>query len=270
MFSTRPSIRRDNQDTPPGHDILTASASNLYPKRPPCATSTASTSASTSTPAWSSGRRDCREVYRVGGRLRRSARPHRLASRSGHPVRPERMVRGAEGADRPSIAPAVSRSARLRTSLGRGPGFAGRYINGFIEVYMDPRRPQGGLGSHRLLHQPREDRARSPIAETRRGSKTTCRGSEVSQAEGHRRHGAGDRRGSGVGRSGPLTAIGINRADDQEVREPRSSRCRCRTCCRPTIARRRPACARSFAVAERPAVRALGDLRQRLATTCTK
>ena len=50
-------------------------------------------------------------------------------------------------------------------------------INGFIEVYLDPRGIKGAWEGHGLLRQPGARRGRSRRwPRTRSGSRTTCRG----------------------------------------------------------------------------------------------
>ena len=99
-------------------------------------------------------------------------------------------------------------------------------INGFVEVYMDPRGMKGSWESARVLRQPREDR-RDPQAGRRRavvrgphavGARSTasraCAASPPTPSTSS----------SKAGESAPITPVGINLPNDQEIREKYGSK----------------------------------------------
>ena len=133
--------------------------------------------------------------------------------------------------------------------MGPESRFRGRHHERLHRGLHGRARHERRMGRRRLLREPREDRRRfSALADARavvRGSPADR--SEVSQAEGPRRVGPGDR---GRGRSRRLRPDHADRRQPAErSAHPRNStaasRCRCRTSSTPTSARCPTASARS-------------------------
>ena len=98
-------------------------------------------------------------------------------------------------------------------------------INGFVEVYMDPRGVEGRVGGARLLRQSREDaKASARSRPTRSGSRIACRGTR------YKKQGVRGITAKAIdvvvetGDSGPVTPVGINLPNDQAIREQYGSK----------------------------------------------
>ena len=222
----RPFFDRDFQPvvtskTPgPGRDILEASANNLYvgvamrdlegfEERYPLNSRLE--------------RRDgglVEEVYRVNGRYGRRSPGSSAISRPRLPLR-RRRWRARSRRWSPSTGRARPRRGAPRHRVGRRPESPVDTINGFIEVYMDARGVKGAWESLVYYVQPRRRPPRfRPSRRTRSGSRIGCRGI---RAGASRRSPASRRSAIEVvvetGDSGPVTPIGINLPNDQEIRE---------------------------------------------------
>ena len=169
------------------------------------------------------------EVYKVGRPLR-PADPRRRSATS----RTAASLRHAHDEGGPGPAGAVvshRRATADRTGLSTSPGWPTRTspvdtINGFIEVYMDPRGVKGSWEAAGLLRQPAEDRG-DPRSwpPTRSGSRTTCRlTSEFRKPDVKGITAKAIDVVIETGESGPITPIGINLPNDQKVREQHGSK----------------------------------------------
>ena len=99
-------------------------------------------------------------------------------------------------------------------------------INGFVEVYMDPRGMKGVVGSARLLRQPGEDRrASASWPPTRSGSRIACPGRRSTASRAF----AASPPTRSTWSSSPATPgrsrrSGINLPNDQDIREKYGSK----------------------------------------------
>ena len=160
------------------------------------------------------------EVYRVGGRYDREIAASSRTWRPRSPFAPTpmaaalralvRFYRSGEDADRGAYDIAWVRDTESPVDT----------INGFIEVYMDARGVKGAWEALVYYVNPRRRGASSASPRTRSGSRIRCRG----------RRSIASREVTGVigraievvietGDSGPMTPIGINLPNDQEIRE---------------------------------------------------
>ena len=98
-------------------------------------------------------------------------------------------------------------------------------INGFVEVYMDPARDEGIVGGARLLCQPGEDRRDSQAGRRR----AVVRGPHA-VVSAFRKQGVRGITANAIdvvvegGESAPITPVGINLPNDQEIREKYGSK----------------------------------------------
>ena len=201
----------------PGHPRRRAPTTSTSASR--WRTSTASRSGTAELAAGANGRGLVEEVYRVGGRYgtaRAIVATSRRRSRS-----PPADWRGARRADHASTAPA-------RRPIGVAYDIAWvddsdapvDTINGFVEVYLDARGVKGAWEA--LVFYVNHEK--TDAIRTLRRARAVVRGPhavgpEVPQAERHGRDGPRHRVVIETGDSGPVTPVGINLPNDQEIRE---------------------------------------------------
>ena len=177
-----------NKTPPPGKDILTASANNLY------AGGVSMTDLKGFTEKYGLNARLVKrngklveEVYKIDGRYAQADRRGRPASRGRDPVRDRADAERAARADPVVPHRRGERPREVRHRVGADKASPVDTINGFIEVYLDPRGIKGSWEALVFSVNPGEDRAHQEDRRQRavvRGP-LPC-GREVSQAQRHR------------------------------------------------------------------------------------
>ena len=212
---------------PPGKDLLTASANNLYVGLTMKDLEGYQEQHPLNSRLVKKDGKIVEEVYRVGGLLRQAARGHRPAPGSGDSVCNRADGEGAEGVDHvlPDRRDEGPRSVRHR--LGAGQGVAGRHDQRVRRGLPRCAWDQGRVRKPGLLRQPREDLGHSQA----RGERAVVRGSDAlggqvpetgrpgNHRQRHRRRHRNRRFGAGdAGGDQPAERSGDPRALRQQVR----------------------------------------------------
>ena len=261
LFFDPTSIRSSRTRRPgAGKDILASSANNLYVGVTMADLEGFDEQHPLNSRLVKTGRRARRGGLPRRRPLRRADPRDRRPPRGGDPVRDRADGERAAGADQVLSRPAKTPIAWRTTSRGsQDKDSPVDTINGFIEVYMDPRGIKGAWEALVFYVNRGEDR-RHPQARRRRavvrGSHAV--GRRVPQAGRPRHHRQRDRRR----RSRPATrgrsrrSASTCRTIRRSARSTAASRCRCRTSTRPTTSRRRRSSGSEFAWTPEEAARA--------------
>jgi dipeptidyl-peptidase-3 len=209
-----------NKTPGPGKDILTASANNLYVGVSQKDIAQFKERYGLNSRLVKKDGRLVEEVYRIDGRYGKEIAADRASPRGGDSrSRPSRregaaradpVVRTGEDADRAKydIAWVEDKDSPVDT------------INGFIEVYLDPRGSQGFVRRAGLLREQGKDR---PHPEVRR-ERAVVRGPDAVRRQVPQADVKGIVANAidvvvETGDSGPVTPVGINLPNDQRIRE---------------------------------------------------
>ena len=167
------------------------------------------------------------EVYRVGGRYDTQIRADRQPPRGGDSVCDRA---DGEGAAARSIKFYQTGETADRVAYDiawvAGQGVAGRHDQRLHRGLHGRARHEGRVGSARLLRQPREDR-RHPEARRRRA---VVRGPHAVGRRSTAKQGVSGITANAIdvvietGDSGPITPVGINLPNDQDIREKYGSK----------------------------------------------